>query len=121
MTSNPSRPQLFRGDLWWADLNPVRGHEESGRRPVLIISDDNFNASRLNMIAVLPITKTLRGWPSRVLLTPPEGGIRVPSEIAVDQLRFIDIERLGTPLGSSPVSPATLSKVETVLRVLLQL
>lgn len=113
------RPQYFRGEVWWADLDPVRGREQAGRRPVLIVSDDGFNLSQLDMAIVVPLTKTPRGWRSRVPLRPPEGGIIVPSEIQCDQLRTIAMERLLDPLGQ--VTERTMGNVAAVLRLLLRL
>ena len=44
--------RILRGEIRWADLNPVRGHEQSGQRPVLILSHDIFNARSGTVIAV---------------------------------------------------------------------
>ena len=44
--------RALRGDIWWADLNPVRSHEQAGFRPVLIISHDIFNARSGTVIAL---------------------------------------------------------------------
>jgi mRNA interferase MazF len=115
-----ARPQFFRGEIWEANLDPVAGREQEGSRPVLIISDDYFNLGPLDMAIVLPITKTLRGWPSRVPIAKGEGGLPLPSEIQCDQMRTIDIIRLRNPYGSA-ISPATMAKVEYVLRMLLGL
>src|SRR6185295_5268066 len=51
---------LPRGEVWLADLDPTRGHEQAGRRPVLIVSDDVFNAGAAELVVVLPMTSTLR-------------------------------------------------------------
>ena len=55
-----------RGEVWLADLNPVRGHEQAGRRPVLVVSEDLFNRGPAGLAIVLPMTSTLRGIPSHV-------------------------------------------------------
>lgn len=47
--------RILRGDIWWADLNPVRGHEQAGVRPVLIISHTIFN-QRSGTVIALAIT-----------------------------------------------------------------
>jgi len=44
--------RILRGEVRWADLNPVRGHEQSGRRPVLILSHDIFNKRSGTVIAM---------------------------------------------------------------------
>lgn len=47
--------RILRGEIWWADLNPVRGHEQAGVRPVLVISHDVFN-QRSGTVIALAIT-----------------------------------------------------------------
>jgi mRNA interferase MazF len=86
----------------------------------LIISATSFNTGRLNMAMVLPLTTTLRGWHTRVRMSPPEGGITQPSEILCDQLRSIDLRRVSRRIGG-PVTAATLQTVEMILRTVLEL
>ncbi|MFQ5652369.1 MAG: type II toxin-antitoxin system PemK/MazF family toxin [bacterium] len=78
-----------RGDIWLADLNPTRGHEQAGRRPVLVISEDMFNRGPAGLIIILPVTSTHRGIPSHVPVTPPEGGLRTASVILCEAVRSI--------------------------------
>jgi mRNA interferase MazF len=108
-----------RGDVWLADLNPVRGHEQAGRRPVLVISEDVLNRSPAGLVIVLPITSTQRGIRSHVPLTPPEGGLRGPSVILCEAVRCVDKSRLTDRWGA--VSPTTLAQVEDLLRILVGL
>ena len=115
-----ARPQFFRGEIWEADLSPTRGREQAELRPVLIVSDDQFNLGPLDMAIVAPLTSTLRAWPTRVQIAPPEGGIRRESEIQCDQLRTIDVARLIRPYGAA-VEPATMERVAAILRFLLNL
>jgi len=49
----PTGPAPARGDIWLADLNPVRSHEQAGRRPVLVVSVDLFNQSRADLVVVV--------------------------------------------------------------------
>ena len=90
----------YRGDIWLADLAPTRGHEQSGRRPVLVISDDVFNQGPAELVIVLPLTSTYRGMPVHVPITPPEGGLKTPSVILCDAIRSIAKERLLWRWGS---------------------
>jgi mRNA interferase MazF len=112
-----------RGEIWPADLGTGRGHEQSGQRPVLVVSDDAFNAGPVGLVMVVPLTskvKKSKGIPARIPITPPEGGVQTPSVILCDQLRTVSKDRLGTgPWGS--VSAGTLAKVEDSLRRLLAL
>lgn len=55
-----------RGEVWLADLNPTRGHEQAGRRPVLVVSEDLFNRGPAGLAIVLPMTSTVRDVPSHV-------------------------------------------------------
>ena len=49
--------RILRGDIVWADLNPVRGHEQAGQRPVLVLSQDVFNQHSGTVIAVAPTSR----------------------------------------------------------------
>ena len=112
--TNPSR-----GEVWLADLNPTRGHEQAGRRPVLIVSEDLFNLGPAGLVVVLPLTSTRRGVPAHVPLTPPEGGLKTRCVILCDAIRSIAKERLVQQWGR--VSPSTMALVEDRLRILLGL
>jgi mRNA interferase MazF len=108
-----------RGDVWYADLAPTRGHEQSGLRPVLVVSVDLYNQGPASLVIVLPITSTLRQLPTQVVISPPEGGLRARSAALCDEIRSITKERLMSRLGS--VSDATMRAVEDQLRILLGL
>ncbi len=109
-----------RGEIWWADLDPTRGHEQGGRRPVLVVSTTYFNHGPADLILVLPLTRTDRAIPIHVPIQPPEGGISARSFILCDALRSISKERLGErPLGS--VSTRTMQRVGEILRLLMEL
>ncbi len=79
----------LRGEVWLADLGATRGHEQAGRRPVLVFSVDAFNAGPAGLVIVLPLTATLRNVPAHVLAIPPEGGLRRPSVVLCDALRSV--------------------------------
>ncbi len=112
-------PAPGRGEVWLADLDPTRGHEQAGRRPVLIISDDDFNAGPADLVVVLPVTSTLRKIPSHVRLAPPEGGLKTPSAVLCEAIRSISKQRLLRRWGS--VSPKKLLEIEDVVRILIGL
>ena len=107
-----------RGELWLADFDPVVGREQGGVRPALILSTDTFNAGRNELVAAMPLTTQLRGWPLHVPISPPEGGLHRPSVIMCEQMRFLSRARLDHWLGK--VKPATLQAVMVVLRRLLE-
>jgi mRNA interferase MazF len=108
-----------RGEVWLADLNPTRGREQAGRRPVLVVSEDLFNQGPADLVIVLPITSTLRPIPSHLRISPPEGGLRVQSAVLCEAIRSISGDRLVSRWGR--VSPGTMERVEDVLRILLRL
>lgn len=112
--------QPNRGEIWTARLSPTRGHEQAGRRPVLVVSTDRFNHGPADLVFVLPLTRTNRQIPIHIPIRPPEGGVTSPSYILCDALRSISKERLGErPWGT--VAPTTMQAVEYVLRVLMEL
>jgi mRNA interferase MazF len=105
--------------VWLADLNPIRGHEQAGRRPVLVLSEDLFNRGPAELVIVLPMTSTLRGIPSHVAVSPPEAGLKNRSAILCEAIRSISTDRLIQRWGR--VTVPTLTKVEDCLRILLRL
>lgn len=113
----------IRGDLWLADLGTGRGHEQSGQRPVLVVSDDAFNAGLARLVMAVPLTSKVaksKNIPAHIPVDPPEGGLKTPSIILCDQVRTISKDRLSkSPRGT--LAAATLADVERVLRVLLGL
>ena len=111
--------RVARGDIWLVDLNPVRGHEQAGKRPCLIISVDLFNQGASGLAVVLPITSKEKGIPFHVELNPPEGGLKVRSFIKCEDVRSISIERLENRWGT--VSLETLAAIEDRLRILMGL
>jgi mRNA interferase MazF len=108
-----------RGEVWLADLDPIRGREQAGRRPVLVLSVDMFNASRADLVTVLPITSKPRPLPSRIEVRPPEGGLSMVSYVIGEQVRTISTSRLVSTRGA--VGPGTMAKVADVVRILLGL
>lgn len=103
-----------RGEVWLADPDPNEGHEQAGRRPVVVVSVDPFNAGRSGLVVVLPLTSHLRQLPLHVPVTPPEGGLRLPSVILCDAVRSIDRGRLVDCLGI--LESSTLEQIEACLR-----
>lgn len=85
---------IARGEVWLADLNPVRGHEQAGKRPCLVISVDLFNQGASGLVVVLPITSKDKKIPFHVEINPPEGGLKVRSFIKSEDVRSISVERL---------------------------
>jgi mRNA interferase MazF len=108
-----------RGEIWLADLNPTRGREQAGKRPVLIISTNDFNHGAAELIVSLPITSKRKGIPWHVAVSPPEGGLKVRSYVKCEDVRSISRERLTKRWGV--VTRVTMVEVEDRLRILMEL
>jgi mRNA interferase MazF len=90
--------RILRGDIHWADLEPTRGHEQAGRRPVLILSHEIFNRNSGTVIALAITSQPPRaGFPLTFEL--PEGKLPKPSWVKISQIRTLSTERLGGKLG----------------------
>ena len=90
--------RVLRGDIMWADLNPVRGREQAGQRPVVVISQDVFNERSGTVIAVA-LTSQLQkaGFPLTFELSHPQ--LPKKSWVKISQIRTLSIERLGQKIG----------------------
>jgi mRNA interferase MazF len=101
MKTSPPTRGARRGTI---DLDPVRGHEQAGRRPTLVLSADTWNAGPGRLVTMLPITSRDRpGIPSRIAVDPPESGLTMPSWVICEQVWTISVDRLG-PWGPSLIS-----------------
>jgi mRNA interferase MazF len=100
--------RILRGDIWWADLNPGRGHEQSCVRPVLIISHDIFN-QRSGTVIALAITSQppTAGFPLTMEIL--SASLPKRSWVKISQIRTLSVERLSNQLGS--ITPEELDEV----------
>lgn len=97
-----------RGEIRWADMDPVRGREQAGRRPVLILSEDVFNERSETVIAVAITSQPQRaGFPLTLELCSAELPKR--SWVKVSQIRTLASERVGELLGEA--SPEEIAQV----------
>ena len=90
--------RILRGEIRWANLNPAVGHEPSGQRPVLILSQDIFNERSGTVIAMAITSQEPRaGFP----LTHALDDIKLPkaSWVKISQIRTLSIERIGKKIG----------------------
>jgi mRNA interferase MazF len=102
---------IQRGELWYADLNPIRGSEQAGQRPVLIFQNNAINPYTATVIAI-PCTTNLRraALPSCVRIPAGGGGLVYDSVALCHQLRVLDRTRLDRRLGM--VSAETMELIE---------
>ena len=90
--------RILRGEIRWADLNPVRGREQAGRRPVLILSHDIFNERSGTVIAMAMTSQEPRaGFP--LTLESRAKGLTKRSWIKISQVRTLSVDRIGQRLA----------------------
>lgn len=113
---------IHRGEIYFVDLNPVKGREQAGLRPVLILSIDKINQQPL-VVTVVVGTKgenVSRDYPTNVRVSPQESGLVIETVFLCFQIRSIDPSRFPVqPAGK--VTDAVLSKIETTVRYCLGL
>jgi mRNA interferase MazF len=86
--------RILRGEIRWADLNPVRGHEQAGERPVLVLSHNVFNERSGTVIAVALTSQEPRaGFPLTTELRA--AGLPKRSWVKIGQIRTLSTERVG--------------------------
>jgi mRNA interferase MazF len=105
------RPRL--GEVWSVTFDPVRGHEQGGVRPGLVISNDRFNRTPHTLCILVPLTRTDRGIPSHIPVQPPEGGLRDRSFALCEQVKSLSVSRLHRRLGT--VERSTLERVQATV------
>ena len=94
--------RILRGDIVWADLNPGRGHEQAGPRPVIVLSQDVFNDRSGTVIAMAVTSQPQRaGFPLTFEL-PQRVGLPEKSWVKISQIRTLSTERLGKKIGRMP-------------------
>ena len=90
--------RILRGDIFWANLDPTRGHEQGGQRPVLILSHEVFNDRSGTVIAVAITSQPQQaGFPLSLELE--ESGLPKRSWVKISQVRTLAVERLGAKAG----------------------
>ena len=100
--------RILRGEIRWADLNPVRGREQAGQRPVLILSQDVFNDRSGTVIAVALTSQPQRaGFPLTLELHAK--GLPKKSWVKISQIRTLAVARIGKVMGRA--SPEELAQV----------
>ena len=91
--------RILRGEIYWADLNPIRGREQAGLRPVLILSHDLFNRKSETVIAMAITSQPQKaGFP--LTLELPAEVLPKPSWVKISQIRTISVDRLGKRIAA---------------------
>lgn len=116
---------IFKWKIFTADLNPVKGSEQKGIRPVVVISDDDYSFS-MPLVTILPITSLKPGrkiYPNEVLIEKDENkntGLSIDSIIMAHQIRTVSKNRLIRNIGSID-SMEIMEEVNEALRIHLNL
>jgi len=118
MTS--TAPQPRRGEIYWGSLDPQKGSEQGGTRPVLILQDDHINRAG-NTVVVIPFTTTMKHayLPSCVLVQGGTGGLSQDSVAMCHQIRVLDKQGLKGRIGVLPQT--LLNDIEDAVRRTLSL
>lgn len=112
---------IARGDIWWTDLGAPTGSEPGSRRPVLVVSADAYNQSRIRTVLALTLTSNLHLGlgPGNVTLEEGDGGLERASVVNVTQVVTLDKDRLTERVGR--LDPAAMELVDAGLRMSLGL
>lgn len=115
---------MQRGEVRLVDLDPVRGSEASKRRPAVVVSNDRANAAAESrgrgVVTIVPLTSNVaKVYPFQTLLPAGTAGLPVASKAQAEQVRSVDVQRLGAALGQLP--PAQLTELDAALRLHLDL
>ena len=110
----------FRGEIYYADLNPIFGHEQGGIRPVLILQNDQGNFYSPTVIVTVATRRTFKkpSQPTHVMLDGIEG-LPGQSQFQLETLRTVDKRRLRQYVGK--LTNAQMGKIDAALRVSLHL
>ena len=112
--------RIRRGDLFWVDLNPTKGSEQAGRRPVLVIQNDIGNEVAPTVIVAPLTTKSFtKDYPINVHVPRGVAGLRENSTALLSQIRTIDKSRLEGKIGHLPAT--YLQRVNQAIRISLGL
>jgi len=100
--------KILRGEVYWANLDPAKGHEQSGQRPVLVVSHDVFNERSGVVIAVALTSQSQKaGFPLTFPLSSPQ--LPKKSWVKISQIRTLSRERLGKRI--TRISPEEVDSV----------
>jgi mRNA interferase MazF len=115
---------IERGDIYFVDLNPTKGREQAGRRPVLVVSSDAINRQPLVVTVVVgtDAANIPRDYPTNVRVTAGETGLPLDTVFLCFQTRSLDPARFRpytAPAGKMP--PSRMAEIRTALRLTLEL
>ena len=90
---------MKQGDIWRAELNPIKGSEQAGYRPVVVLSGNLMN-KHLNVVICCPLTTKIKRYKGNLVLDPnQQNGLKAPSEVLLFHIRSVSKERLRRKIG----------------------
>lgn len=112
---------MQRGEVWWASLGEPRGSEPGHRRPVLILSSDDFNESRIATVVIATISTNLKliGAPGNVSISRRDSGLREESVVNVSQI--LTVNKSGLTERVATLQSRTMARVDDGLRLVLSI
>ena len=112
---------MHRGEVWWASLRSPEGSEPGYRRPVLVVQDDAFNASKINTVVVVALTSNmaLHAAPGNVLLS--KRSTRLPKASVANVAQILTLDKSLLTERISQVEPSVMREVDDGLRLVLNI
>ena len=105
-----------RGEIYFADLDPVVGSEQGGHRPVLVIQNDNGNRySSILIVAAITSAPTRRTYPVDIVITSEHSGLMAGSRVMLNQIKSVDKQRIGRYVGS--LDESEMDRVERAILI----
>ena len=101
---------MKQGEIWYAELDPIKGSEQAGRRPVVIVSGNLLN-KHLPVVIVMPMTTVIKNYKGNPVIEPSsENGLKQTSEILVFHIRSVSQERLIKKVGTVRIEDLNMAK-----------
>lgn len=110
---------MRRGEIWLVDFGDPVGHEQSGKRPAVIVSADPLNDSHAGVVIVVPTTTAARGLPSHIEIDPKHSGLDEVSYAKCEDVKSVSEQRLMARLGAA--DDEAIFQIARALRFLLDL
>ena len=108
---------MLQGEIWYANLNPSKGSEQAGHRPVVVVSGNLLN-QYLEIVICCPLTTKIKNYKGNVVLQPlKENGLEKPSEILTFHIRSVSKEKLVKKIGK--INPEEIEQIKICLNEIL--
>ena len=110
---------MKQGEIWNVYFDPIKGSEQAGNRPAVIISGNLMN-SKSDLVIACPLTSSIKGYKGHPILKPDKtNGLEVPSEVLVFHIRTLSKLRFKKKIGT--ISEESIAEIKETLQELLRL